>query len=97
MSALLTVWWVWMAVGLLLGIIEVLVPGFIFLGFGIGAVAVGVVLMLLPSVLGTATALSTAATLTLFALFSALAWIGLRRIFGVRRAEVKIWKSDING
>ncbi len=35
MSALLTIWWVWMAVGLLLGIIEVLVPGFIFLGFGI--------------------------------------------------------------
>ena len=96
MSGLMTVWWVWMAVGMLLGTIEVLVPGFIFLGFGIGAVAVGAVL-LLATRLATASAMSTSVTLILFAVFSASAWIGLRRAFGVRRSEVKIWKKDING
>ena len=32
------VWWVWVAGGFLLGVLEVLAPGFIFLGFALGAV-----------------------------------------------------------
>ena len=31
-------WWVWVVAGFALGVVEVLVPGFIFLGFAIGAV-----------------------------------------------------------
>ena len=34
-----TIWWAWLCVAILLGIVEVLVPGFIFLGFAIGALA----------------------------------------------------------
>ena len=41
-----TVWWVWLAIALILGIAEVLVPGFLFLGFALGALAVS---MLLPN------------------------------------------------
>ena len=45
----LGVWWVWMALALLLGLAEVLLPGFIFLGFAVGAlVMTGVVLRYHP-------------------------------------------------
>jgi hypothetical protein len=30
-------WWVWLAAALGLAILEILVPGFIFLGFAVGA------------------------------------------------------------
>ena len=39
-----TVWWVWIAGGFALGVAEVLLPGFIFLGFAAGAVLTGVLL-----------------------------------------------------
>ena len=35
------VWWVWIVAGCALAVLEVLVPGFVFLGFAIGAVLVG--------------------------------------------------------
>ena len=40
-----TVWWVWMVAGLVLGVLEILAPGFIFLGFAIGALLTGVLLV----------------------------------------------------
>ncbi len=36
-----TVWWVWVVAGFLLGILEVFTPGFIFLGFAVGAILTG--------------------------------------------------------
>ena len=39
------VWWVWVAGGFLLGVLEVLAPGFIFLGFALGAVLVALPVM----------------------------------------------------
>ena len=38
-------WWVWMAAAVLLLVLEVLAPGFIFLGFAIGAAVVGLWLL----------------------------------------------------
>ncbi|OYW57480.1 MAG: hypothetical protein B7Z31_09765, partial [Rhodobacterales bacterium 12-65-15] len=35
-------WWAWVVFGFALGVLEVLVPGFIFLGFAIGAVMTGI-------------------------------------------------------
>ena len=37
MQDLLSIWWIWLAAALVLAILEVLAPGFIFLGFAIGA------------------------------------------------------------
>ena len=31
-------WWVWIVLGFALGVLEVIVPGYIFLGFAVGAV-----------------------------------------------------------
>ena len=35
------VWWLWIVAGFALGVLEVIVPGFIFLGFAIGAALTG--------------------------------------------------------
>jgi inner membrane protein len=85
-----TVWWVWMVAGFALGVLEVVVPGFIFLGFAIGAVVTGVLVGLgvAPSGL--------AALLLIFAVASIIAWFVLRKTMGVRQGQVKVWDRDIN-
>lgn len=85
-----TTWWVWVVAGFALGILEIAMPGFIFLGFAIGAVVTGALIWL--GLLG-----ATLPTLLLvFALASLMAWFGLRRVFGLKRGQVKIWERDIN-
>ena len=89
-SALWATWWVWMAFALVLGILEMLLPAFIFLGFALGAFAMAILLALgLFSI-------SWGWTLVLFASFSLLAYILLRLLVGLRPGQVKVWTKDIN-
>ncbi len=83
-------WWVWMIAGAVLGILEVVIPGFILLGFAIGAGLTG--LLLWAGVLGG----SLAVLLLVFAVASLVAWLALRKVVGVRRGQVKVWDRDIN-
>jgi inner membrane protein len=83
------VWWVWMVVGFSLGVLEVLVPGFIFLGFAIGAFITGFIL-----VFGVSANLPV--LLSLFAVLSLGAWYVLRAKFGKVEGQVKIWHKDVN-
>lgn len=83
-------WWVWIVAGFAIGILEVMVPGFIFLGFAIGAVATGVLVGL--GLLGSGLPLK----LLVFAVLSLVAWLVLRRTMGVRDGQVKVWDRDIN-
>ncbi|MCV2894944.1 NfeD family protein [Lentibacter sp. XHP0401] len=94
-DALWTLWWVWLAVALGLGILEILAPGFILLGFAIGAACVGV-LLAVGGPLGAYLGGSFTITLALFAVFSLVGWYGLRRTMGVRKGQVKTWDTDIN-
>ena len=84
------VWWVWVVAGFGLGVLEVLVPGFIFLGFAIGAVLTGVLVGF--GLLGANLPL----LLLAFAVLSVLAWLGLRATMGVRKGQVKLWDKDVN-
>lgn len=83
------VWWVWVAAGFLLGGLEVVIPGFIFLGFAIGAVLTGAVVAL-------GLGAGAAVLVCLFAVLSALSWLALRAVFGGRTGQVKLWDRDIN-
>jgi membrane protein implicated in regulation of membrane protease activity len=83
-------WWVWMIAGAVLAILEILVSGFILLGFAIGAALTGLLLWL--GVLGG----SLATLILVFAVGSLLAWLALRRVVGVRHGQVKVWDRDIN-
>jgi membrane protein implicated in regulation of membrane protease activity len=84
-----TVWWAWVVLGFLLGILEIIAPGYIFLGFAIGAVLTGAL-----AALGLTTSLPL--LLLVFAVASVIAWLVLRKVMGVRDGQVKIWDRDIN-
>lgn len=84
------VWWVWIVAGFVLGGLEVLAPGYIFLGFAIGAVLTGALVGF--GVVGG----SWPVLILAFAVLSLGAWFGLRRTMGVRAGQVKVWDRDIN-
>ena len=89
MIGLLSLWWAWLGAALALAILETLAPGFIFLGFAVGA-AVMAVIVALPLSLG------PAGLLALFALLSLAAWIILRRVFRAPNDQTRIIDEDIN-
>ncbi|MDO5756796.1 MAG: hypothetical protein Q4P24_04675 [Rhodobacterales bacterium] len=83
-------WWVWMAAALLLAMVELVLPAFLFLGFAIGAGLVGLLLLVAPSTLG------LPLLLVLFGVFSLTAWAALRRVFSFRHGQVRRVHDDIN-
>ncbi|AWD22304.1 NfeD family protein [Pseudogemmobacter blasticus] len=85
-----SVWWAWIVLGFGLGVLEVLAPGFIFLGFAVGAVLTGVLVGI--GVLGH----SLPFLMLVFALLSLAAWLVTRRLAGTRQGQVKVWDRDIN-
>ncbi len=86
----LSLWWVWMAAALGLAIAETLLPGFIFLGFAIGAF--GVSLILLTTFFSPGLPLLA----LIFAALSLVAWLVLRRFFALPKGQVKTFEGDIN-
>ncbi len=87
-----TSWVAWMIGAVALAILEVFAPSFIFLGFAIGAAAMGLILL----VGGSALSLSVPMTFLVFAIVSLISWIALRQLLGVRGGQVKVWDKDIN-
>lgn len=83
-------WWVWMAAGVVMAILEVVVSGYVLLGFALGAVLTGVLIW--AGVLGS----NVSATLLLFALASLAAWLALRALFRLPKDNVKVIRHDIN-
>ncbi|MEX5727673.1 membrane protein [Rhodovulum iodosum] len=86
---MLSLWWVWLAAAVVLGILEILAPSYIFVGFAIGAAVTGGLMWL-----GMTLALPW--TLLVFALVSLAAWLTLRQLLGIRKGQVKVWDRDIN-
>jgi len=83
------IWWVWVAVGVALGILELFALGFIFVGFAVGAVVVGVIVAL-------GLILTLPWLLVIFAVVSVLAWVSLRLVLGTRKGQKKTFDHDIN-
>ncbi|HHB81231.1 MAG TPA: hypothetical protein ENK83_05735 [Aliiroseovarius sp.] len=81
------VWWFWAATALALAILEMLAPGFIFLGFAIGALG-------LAALLGLGLVVGLAWLLVIGAVFSLAAWLALRAIFGVPGNQVRTYSRD---
>lgn len=90
MAGLVGIWWVWLAFGIALGVVEVLLPGFIFLGFALGAlVMAGIVGLMVPTI-------AVAPAMALFAGLSLLAWIVLRLAFRRQSSGARRVFHDIN-
>jgi len=89
MADMLSYWWVWICIALVLGLVELLAPGFIFLGFAIGALAMAVMVFVLP-------ATNIPALLAMFAILSLIGWVLLRILFRRQSNDVRIVTHDIN-
>jgi membrane protein implicated in regulation of membrane protease activity len=85
-----TEWWVWMSGALILATLEVLIPGYIFLGFALGAAMMGLLILIGVSATG------LALTLVIFAVLSLISYLVMRKVFGLRTGQVKIWDTDVN-
>lgn len=79
-----------MSGALALATLEVLVPGYLFLGFAAGAFVMGALLLL------GVTGMSLPIALVIFSLLSLVAYLAMRKIFGLKSGQVKIWDRDIN-
>ena len=87
-----SLWWVWIVGALSLAVLEVLAPAQIFLGFAVGAAVTGLALLIgVPGLAG-----SLPLTMLVFAVFSLISWIVVRRVVGIREGQVKVWDRDIN-
>ncbi|PWE29929.1 hypothetical protein DDZ14_16490 [Maritimibacter sp. 55A14] len=88
-------WWVWIVAGLGLAMLELAVPGYVFLGTAAGSVVLGLVLW---GEVPPAEWLGASLTnhLLFLAVVSVVVWVVLRRVVGVRKGQVKIWDRDIN-
>ena len=82
-------WWFWVAFGLVLVTLETVLPGFVLLGFGIGAVVVGLLISLGLS-------MTLPKLVLLFATVSLITWAGLCALFRPKKANVKTFENDIN-
>jgi membrane protein implicated in regulation of membrane protease activity len=86
---MLGAWWFWLSAAVVLGIVEVLVPAFIFLGFAVGAAVVGVLLAL-------GVTMTPAWSLVVFAVMSLVGYAAVRMALGRARGEVRVIEKDIN-
>lgn len=84
-----TEWWVWASAGLILAILELVAPGYIFLGFAVGAGALAVLLAL-------GVGMGMPMLLVLFSVLSLIAYLLMRRFLPGSKGDVKIWERDIN-
>ena len=86
---MLGAWWVWLSAAVVLGIIEVMVPAFVFLGFAIGAAVVGVLLAV-------GVPMTAAWSLVVFAVLSVVGYGVLRVALGKSRGDVRVVTKDVN-
>lgn len=86
---MLGAWWFWLSAAVLLGIVEVLLPAFVFLGFAIGAAVVGVLLLV-------GVPMTAAWALVVFAVMSVVGYAGLRLALGKTRGDVRVVTKDVN-
>ncbi len=85
-----TTWWIWIVGGFALGVLEIIIPGYVFLGFAVGAVVTGGLIGI--GILGQ----SLPVAILIFALASLAGWYVLRATLGKHEGQVKLWDKDVN-
>jgi membrane protein implicated in regulation of membrane protease activity len=81
----------WFVAGAALLVVEVLMPAFLALGFGLAAWVMALLMLVLP-----AETLSGAGAMMVWAVLSAVTWILLRIVFRNRFSGNKAGEGDIN-
>ena len=87
--AIIATWWAWVAFGIIFMLLELMMPSYLFLGFGLGAIVTGITLAL-------GITMSAQYLMLLFAIASLISWILLRQFFKLPKGNVKTFDHDIN-
>ena len=105
MADYLSLWWIWVCIALGLGVVELLAPGFIFLGFAIGAVIMAGIVAIMSRTdsavisfneVAILDVTNVAALMAIFAILSLGAWIVLKAAFRKQSSGARIVTHDIN-
>ncbi len=88
-------WWTWGMLAAFCGILEMIIPGYVFLGFAVGASALAGAFLIGDPVAGWLPE-GLPALSVVFAVLSILAWIVLRMAMGVRKGQTTVFHHDIN-
>ena len=87
--AIIETWWAWVAFGIVLILLELMMPSYLFLGFGFGSIVTGITLAL-------GITMSAQYLMLLFAIASLISWVLLRQFFKLPKGNVQTFDHDIN-
>ena len=87
--AILATWWAWVAFGIVLMLLELMMPSYLFLGFGFGAIVTGITLAL-------GMTMSAQYLMLLFSIASLISWVLLRQVFKLPKENVQTFDQGIN-
>jgi membrane protein implicated in regulation of membrane protease activity len=87
--AIIETWWAWVAFGIVLMLLELMMPSYLFLGFGFGAIVTGITLAL-------GMTMSAQYLMLLFSIASLISWVLLRQVFKLPKENVQTSDQGIN-
>ena len=87
--AIIETWWAWVAFGIVLMLLELMMPSYLFLGFGFGAIVTGITLALGMTI-------SAQYLMLLFSIASLISWVLLRQVFKLPKENVQTFDQGIN-
>ena len=87
--AIIETWWAWVAFGIVLMLLELMMPSYLFLGFGFGAIVTGITLAL-------GMTMSARYLMLLFSIASLISWVLLRQVFKLPKENVQTFDQDLN-
>jgi membrane protein implicated in regulation of membrane protease activity len=87
--AIIETWWAWVAFGIVLMLLELMMPSYLFLGFGFGAIVTGITLAL-------GMTMSAQYLMLLFSIASLISWVLLRQVFKLPKENVQTFDQGLN-
>ena len=87
--AIIETWWAWVAFGIVLMLLELMMPSYLFFGFGFGAIVTGITLALGMTI-------SAQYLMLLFSIASLISWVLLRQVFKLPKENVQAFDQGIN-
>ena len=87
--AIIETWWAWVAFGIMLMLLALMMPSYLFLGFGFVTIVTGITLAL-------GITMSAQYLMLLFAIASLISRVLLRQVFKFPKRNVQTFDHDIN-
>ena len=87
--AIIETWWAWVAFGIVLMLLELMMPSYLFLSFGFGEIVTGITLAL-------GMTMTARYLMLLFSIASLISWVLLRQVFKLPKENVQTFDQGLN-